>query len=182
MVKLVNYTRSEVKKGHKVLRISSKSVFQDDHYLLPVLEDDALLFSLDEVICSPEALIQDIDSIERQGHALDDDSTPKRVRELHDELLHVQQQFKAYRAAVDETLETRWNNEDAAARSSQDHVHKIKKADRAKNDESDYFTSYSYNGQPFREVWRMELTVTRNPRDNVKGYYSNRRLSRFYIW
>ena len=57
MAKLVNYIRSEVKVGKGKPDVSSKSAFEDDRYLLPTLEDDALLYSLQDVV----------------GHDLDDD-------------------------------------------------------------------------------------------------------------
>lgn len=45
-VKLINYIRSKTKAGIKTLDLSTKNVFDDEQYLLPVLEDDALLYSL----------------------------------------------------------------------------------------------------------------------------------------
>ena len=46
---MVNYIRSEVGKGSTKLDISSKESFADQKYLQPTLEDDALLYSLDEI-------------------------------------------------------------------------------------------------------------------------------------
>jgi protein arginine N-methyltransferase 3 len=46
MMKLVNYIRSEVKAGNLAPNVSNASAFQDQKYLLPVLEDDPLLYSL----------------------------------------------------------------------------------------------------------------------------------------
>ncbi|MCJ1381647.1 hypothetical protein MMC17_004758 [Xylographa soralifera] len=48
-VKLVNYIRAEVLRGTTILEITSKQIFEDDKYLQPVLEDDALLYSLDDL-------------------------------------------------------------------------------------------------------------------------------------
>jgi len=42
----VNYIRSEVKRGNNTPDTSSKQLFEAHEYLQPVLEDDALLFSL----------------------------------------------------------------------------------------------------------------------------------------
>lgn len=48
-IKLVNYVRSSVKDGNTTPDVSSKEKFQDEAYLKPVLEDDALLYSLDDI-------------------------------------------------------------------------------------------------------------------------------------
>ena len=50
VVKLVNYIRSEVKDGVEKPDVSEKSRFEDEQYLLPVLEDDALLWNLHDII------------------------------------------------------------------------------------------------------------------------------------
>ena len=51
MVKLVNFLRSEVKEGRgRPVNLSSTSAFDADLYLQPVLEDDALLYNLEDII------------------------------------------------------------------------------------------------------------------------------------
>ena len=51
MVKLVNYVRRQVQRGQgRSLDLSTSSIFDDDQYLQPVLEDDALLYSLEDII------------------------------------------------------------------------------------------------------------------------------------
>ena len=50
MVKLVNYVRSEVAAGNALPDVSASAAFRDDHYLKPVLDDDALLYSLNDII------------------------------------------------------------------------------------------------------------------------------------
>lgn len=150
LVKLVNYVRSEVQKGNRSLDISSKSVFQDERYLLPVLEDDALLFSLDEVAESSDGPQVDIPTHEVQGQKLDESSTLQSVLGLQEELERLKQQFAAYRKAVDETLEKRWNSEDQDPKDLSNGVEKLRPANVRANGESQYFTSYSYNGQHFQ--------------------------------
>lgn len=49
-IKLVNYIRMTVKNVQRVPTVSSKADFQDDSYLIPTLENDALLYSLEDVI------------------------------------------------------------------------------------------------------------------------------------
>lgn len=151
-IKLVNYTRNEAKKGARTLLIPSRSLFEDDQYLLPVLEDDALLFNLDEAIQSPETAIGNAVHEELQDQVPERDNTLKRVAELEGELQRLQQQFKSYREVVDETLESRWTNEPVDVEISKHKAHKVESAHEPSNNESGYFTSYSYNGQVLRNV------------------------------
>jgi hypothetical protein len=48
-IKLVNYIRSEVLAGKQTPDVSTAAAWSDDKYLQPTLEDDALLFNLDEI-------------------------------------------------------------------------------------------------------------------------------------
>ena len=151
-----------MKKGNKILSIPSKHVFEDDQYLLPALEDDALLFSLEEVTGTPAIPSEDTIDNEAQGRGSPKDSTYKRLTDLHNELDRVQHQFRAYREAVDKTLERRWSNQDSGPRLSEDNAQQFESADRLAKDESHYFTSYSYNGRPLREVKCRELMMRRD--------------------
>ncbi|KAF2170254.1 hypothetical protein M409DRAFT_19857 [Zasmidium cellare ATCC 36951] len=49
-IKLVNYIRSEVKAGKEKPAVDDAKLWEDDKFLQPALADDALLFSLDDVI------------------------------------------------------------------------------------------------------------------------------------
>lgn len=149
LVRLVNYFRSEVRSGNKSIDVSSKSIFEDARFLLPALEDDALLFSLDEIIESSEN--PELDDCQHDGEVQQssDSSTLQRVAELQDELQRLRQQFVAYRKVVDETLEKRWNSEEQASGPLNADYEKEKAANVLAYDESQYFTSYSYNGKPF---------------------------------
>lgn len=137
-IKLVNYIRSQVHSGQNVSQDISKAEFEDDKYLKPVLEDDALLFSLDEL---PE-VTEDVQSANSdKGKAVSGDSEPlaARVIELEEDLRRMQVQFDNYRSTVSQTLDERWN----ASGPSKSSEEKEEKRD----DDSHYFSSYSYNGQ-----------------------------------
>lgn len=49
-IKLVNYVRGSASAGVRVVDTSSPDLWEDERFLQPVLENDALLFSLDELI------------------------------------------------------------------------------------------------------------------------------------
>lgn len=48
-MKLVNYIRSEVLAGTPNPSVADPALWADDRYLRPAIEDDALLFSLDDI-------------------------------------------------------------------------------------------------------------------------------------
>lgn len=48
-LRLINYIRSEVAAGNTKPDCSSPQTWMDDKYMQPVLEDDALLYSIDDL-------------------------------------------------------------------------------------------------------------------------------------
>lgn len=50
----MNYIRSEVQSGKEKPDTSDPALWTDDKYMQPALDDDALLFSLDDIIDIPE--------------------------------------------------------------------------------------------------------------------------------
>ena len=138
-IKLVNYIRTQVHSGHKVTEDVSKEAFEDEKFLKPLLEDDALLFSLDEL---PD-VEQNFSASQDNGKGAERDSGElvSRVSELEEELRMMQTQFDNYRATVKETLDERWNNQDTTEQSSN------AKKEETRDDDSHYFSSYSYNGE-----------------------------------
>ncbi|KAJ5155730.1 protein arginine methyltransferase RmtB [Penicillium capsulatum] len=131
-IKLVNYVRTEVKAGNMSPDVSSKSRFSDDTFLKPALEDDALLYSLDDIT-------------EQGENETQDNNAEARVSQLQEELERLQLQFSEYRSAVQKSMDDQLTKEDekldtAAAMNPSKASHKIQEAD------ADYFTSYAYNG------------------------------------
>jgi len=140
-IKLVNFIRSQVHSGQKISSNISREDFEDDKFLKPVLEDDALLFSLDEL---PEVMedIQGTDAGDTgKGKSGDSGQLIARVSELEEELRRIQLQFDNYRATVSETLDDRWNDKSKDGSSA--------KPEEKRDDDSHYFSSYSYNGKFF---------------------------------
>ena len=119
---------------------------EDDRYLKPVLDDDALIMCLDDL---PEPSAP-------AGDAKQSDVSPedliKRNSELQTELEALAKQFNNYRLAVQQTLDTRWGDDDAGPSSkaasapskAQEPTEKVKDG----NDYSEsYFASYARNGR-----------------------------------
>ena len=126
-IKLINYIRSQVKNGNKQPDLSSKSNFSDDKYLQPTLQDDALLYSLDDVFADNLA----------------DADTGQRLMKrglFESSCYSLQAQFQNYRDDVQRTLSKQLVTDDTVASSSNGELHK-----QSFTADDDYFHSYSYN-------------------------------------
>lgn len=146
MIKMINYIRSEVQKGNEAPDLSAKEAFQEERFLKPVLEQDALLYSLDDIVGpfdqpAPVA-INGID-----GGSPSEDTARNRIAELQEELQCLQKQFSAYRETVDQTLENRWNSEENDQASSRNVLAQSGIKPVPRDDDTHYFSSYSSNGQ-----------------------------------
>jgi protein arginine N-methyltransferase 3 len=130
-IKLVNYIRASVKEGNLTPDVSSSSSFVDDKWLQPVLEDDALLFSLDDLTSGTTEK-----TVEQDGVQLPE----SRVLELEAQLSALHAQFADFRLQVDKTLERRWTETTEAP------IAESWRDTKKLNYEGDYFESYSYNG------------------------------------
>lgn len=138
-IKLINYVRTEVKNGNSTPDLSSKSKFEDDVYLKPVLEDDALLYSLDDLA-------------EEQGEdAVPATETNRQVLELQENLARLQTQFTEYRLAVQKSMDDQLSKEDDKLAESNPQP-SAKAIDRHQDAEDGYFVSYSYNGRISRST------------------------------
>jgi len=122
------------------LPITSTAIFEDDQYLKPVLEDDALLYSFeDDVKCGPQESPED----DREG-------VEAEVASLHEELAHLKSQFAAYRVEVQKALAERLAD-DTTSKPGLDHTPNSTSTGSAagkgvdKDTEAGYFSSYSYN-------------------------------------
>jgi protein arginine N-methyltransferase 3 len=142
-VKLVNFIRSQVHSGHPVSSAISREDFEDERFLKPVLEDDALLINLDD-LPEVQANAQVSVGVTHNGKETSNDSgrLVARVSELEEELRRIQSQFEDYRTTVKQTLDERWNDKSSGEPSRSAGMKKEEKRD----DDSHYFSSYSYNG------------------------------------
>ncbi|CEL07493.1 Putative Protein arginine methyltransferase RmtB [Aspergillus calidoustus] len=132
-IKLVNYIRSEVKAGNLTPDVSSKDKFEDDAYLKPVLEDDALLYSLGDIA-------------DEEAGEVGGTQAERQVIALQEELERLQIQFSEYRLAVQKSLEEQLTKEDEKLASTPDQASAARAAKKTDEVDSDYFSSYSYNG------------------------------------
>lgn len=155
MIKLINYIRSEVVAG-RTPNISTDAGFQHERYLKPVLEDDALLYSLHDIIGEgfdyehngqPEAL-RDCDH-DQGGH------NEHQIRELEDRLRRTRQELdsrkqelEAIRAHFGASLyhEPEESNTYCDKASKKPSAGECKNAVGVGNTDRSYFESYSGHG------------------------------------
>lgn len=138
-IKLVNYIRTEVKNGNNTPDVSSKTKFEDDVYLKPVLEDDALLYSLDD-------LAEDQNEDSAPGS-----ETNRQVLELQENLERLQTQFSEYRLAVQKSMDDQLSKEDEKLAELKPQP-SAKAIDRLQEADDGYFVSYAYNGAHSRPI------------------------------
>lgn len=139
-IRLVNYIRSEIKSGRLVSSNISLTDFEAEEFLKPVLEDDALLFNLDDL---PEIGLERSNANLDYAGASGSTRLLTRVVELEEELRKTQSQFSDYRITVMQTLDERWKESSLGADSNTSNG-EVKEAKC--DDDSHYFSSYSYNG------------------------------------
>ncbi|RDW66146.1 putative histone-arginine methyltransferase CARM1 [Coleophoma cylindrospora] len=159
-IKLVNYVRSQVQDGKPVSSEVTPAELEDEKYLKPVLQDDALLFSLDDLpeVSAGQDAEGNSDSAAGSGQLV------ARVSELEEELRRMQLQFDDYRATVTQTLDERWNEKSATGASAAPEEEK-------RDDDSHYFSSYSYND--IHETMLKDTVRTDAYRDFI---YNNKNL------
>ena len=108
MVKLVNYIRSETREGRRSLDVSTKAIFEDDSYLKPVLDDDPLLYSLEDAIAndgpSPKVLDDGgVFVVPSQTTALKPEKFASKVREYEEQLAATRDTLQASAKQLDLT-------------------------------------------------------------------------------
>ncbi|KAF3491198.1 S-adenosylmethionine-dependent methyltransferase superfamily domain-containing protein [Arthroderma uncinatum] len=134
-IKLVNYIRSEVKNGNTKPDVSSAAAFEDEKYLKPVLEDDALLYSLDDIADS--AAGERLEVTDKLEKATD----PARIKDLENELNNLRGEFAEYKQMVQKALNQSIDDEGESGKKEKD----ASSSRRFEEAEKGYFTSYSYN-------------------------------------
>ncbi|KAI1110134.1 S-adenosyl-L-methionine-dependent methyltransferase [Nemania sp. NC0429] len=166
-VKLVNFIRQRVHEGLPVSENISLADIDDDAYLKPVLDDDAVIIGLFDL---PELPVPDAIVSAQSGDtaALVNDLL-KRNSELQEQLASVMLQHENYRAAVSKTLDERWGETGA-----DDTADKGKGKDGAgeKEDDSKYYWE-SYAGVDIHETMLKDAVRTDAYRDFI---YNNKHL------
>ncbi|KAI5456267.1 S-adenosyl-L-methionine-dependent methyltransferase [Mariannaea sp. PMI_226] len=156
-VKLVNFVRHQAKQNLPIPAEISLADFDDEKFLQPVLENDALIFSLDELLevtDSPEANLT-VKGLDVQTNS----QLSSRNQELQEELEKVRGQFANYRLAVEKTLDDRWGDDSEPVPS------------KKKDDSAYYFESYA--AHEIHETMLKDVVRTDAYRDFI---YNNKHI------
>ncbi|KAK7462145.1 hypothetical protein VKT23_007748 [Stygiomarasmius scandens] len=134
-VRLVNWIRKTKPTPETVIGLTgSEDFFKSDEFLVPVIENDALL----QYTPPTDTWSDDSDA------DLDDSSPSARIRFLEMRLAQVQRDFKEYRGMVRDRMNLREVFDEAKElEDSKDKVEDKRKEKR--DDDSHYFESYGYN-------------------------------------
>ncbi|KAI1213676.1 S-adenosyl-L-methionine-dependent methyltransferase [Annulohypoxylon truncatum] len=173
-IKLVNFIRQRVHEGLPVTEDITWSAIDQEQYLKPVLDDDAVILALDEL---PELTPAGAGTTTAQGggdNAVLVDDLLKRNSDLQEELERVKAQFDSYRVAVQQTLDERWGDVDQAEAESAAAAAKAGKGKgvEKKVDESQYYWD-SYAGVEIHETMLKDAVRTDAYRDFI---YNNKHL------
>ena len=162
-IKLVNFIRTQAKTGTTKPELSSVDWLQGGKYLQPVLEDDALLFCLDDLLEDGEGSGDNTQTIPidpSQDKA--PENSAAKVQELEHHLARVQSEFAEYRKEVEATLEKRWEENEPITTKSAD-----SKLEAAADKDKDYFDSYSYNGKLQKYLCSGYADISRHSRNHA---------------
>lgn len=139
LIKLVNYVRSEVQAQRSINSAAIEPAsFADDKYLLPVLEDDAVLFSLGDLV-EDDADENTSESTALAGASNSENAT---VSELEAKLARAQEMIAELRMTSARILD---EADAAPATTGQQANRKEKALAEQRENDSLYFKSYAYN-------------------------------------
>ncbi|KAJ8112148.1 hypothetical protein ONZ43_g5457 [Nemania bipapillata] len=173
-VRLVNFIRQRVHEGLPVNENITLADIDDDAYLKPVLDDDAVIIGLYDL---PELPVPDaILSAQSSDTAALVNDLLKRNTELQEQLASVMLQHENYRAAVSKTLDERWGetgaDDNAGKADGVAGKGKGKDGVEEKEDESKYYWE-SYAGVDIHETMLKDTVRTDAYRDFI---YNNKHL------
>lgn len=170
MIKLINYVRCQVVQGLFRPDLLPKNFLEGDEYLKPVMEDDALLYSIDDIF----------DYCEQQDKSLPNGSAEPRLS--HDEVQDLLRQNKQlreqaiyYRSALQKTylenLELKERPLPPLSEQGNSHEAVANLTGDVTGDDSHYFSSYAYND--VHELMLQDTVRTDAYRDFI---YDNKHL------
>ncbi|KAK3304498.1 S-adenosyl-L-methionine-dependent methyltransferase [Chaetomium strumarium] len=186
-VRLINFVRRSVKEDVALPAEITASHLDDDKLLIPVLEDDALIFCLDELpepepesglekgrdALTPAQAQTQAQTQAGNGEGPLVDELLQKNAQLQAELEQLAKQFTNYRLAVEQTLDKRWGVDEGSEKgaSSSQKNQEEKKEEKKKDDSAYYFESYASND--IHETMLKDTVRTEAYRDFI---YSNKHL------
>jgi protein arginine N-methyltransferase 3 len=149
--------RRSAKEGAALPKDITADLLADDKLLIPVLEDDALIFCLDDLpepaaqgqqqSSSTEAKGKEAQAANGEGGPAVDDLLQKNAQ-LQTELEQLSKQFTNYRLAVESTLDKRWGVDDESQKAESSGKTTVEPAPKQRDESAYYFESYAHIGKP----------------------------------
>ncbi|KAK4040558.1 S-adenosyl-L-methionine-dependent methyltransferase [Parachaetomium inaequale] len=174
-VRLINLVRGSVKEGAALPEQITAGHLADDKLLIPVLEDDALIFCLDDLPQPKKAGQQGAGAetakeTQAGGEGPVVDELLQKNARLQAELEQLAQQFTNYRLAVEQTLDKRWGVDEESDKAEASSKAAATPAPKKKDDSAYYFESYDHN---IHETMIKDAVRTNAYRDFI---YANKPL------
>ncbi|GAB1313120.1 Ribosomal protein arginine N-methyltransferase rmt3 [Madurella fahalii] len=172
-VKLINFVRRSMKEGVQLPDEITAGHLYDEALLKPVLEDDALIFCLDELPKPGKSggagdKGKSVQNGKAEEGPLVDELLQKNAQ-LQAELEQLAKQFNNYRLAVQQTLDKRWgtDEENENDESSAKAAGAAASTGEKKDDSTYYFESYAHND--IHETMLKDTVRTDAYRDFIYG-------------
>ncbi|KAL8735263.1 MAG: hypothetical protein Q9181_002875 [Wetmoreana brouardii] len=143
MIKLINFVRAEVAQGRLRPNVMPANFLEGDRHLKPVIDDDALLYSVDEIFDVIKSQTNPLTNVPIQARM-----TQEEVQDMAKECNELREQVVYYRSALQKTyLENLELQERNFNEPSEQDVINGTTATSAREIENDshYFSSYGYN-------------------------------------
>ncbi|PHH51466.1 Protein arginine N-methyltransferase 3 [Ceratocystis fimbriata CBS 114723] len=167
-VKLSNYVRLKAQEGNATLGNISVDDLNDDIYLKPVLDNDGLLMSLDEILDEDDEANAELNTSPPSDIPVA--QLLKKNALLEEQLGKLTEQFASFRQTVAETLDKRWG--DDVTSENPDKTKNVKSGPAIPQSiDNNYFESYA--GYDIHETMLKDTVRTEAYRDFV---YSNKQI------
>ncbi|KAL8998559.1 MAG: hypothetical protein Q9169_002399 [Polycauliona sp. 2 TL-2023] len=142
MIKLINYVREQVSRGHLRPDVSPEVYLDGDRYMKPFLDDDALLYSIDDIFDLVQQTTRS--SANEPKQKLSDED----VQELLKQNDQLREQVKYYRNAYQEAYLENLDLKERKGSEPQDHspnhsTHGVRR--KTKDHDTHYFSSYDHS-------------------------------------
>lgn len=149
--------RAEANAGNALPKVWTTALFEDERYLKPTMEDDAVLYSLDDI---DEAAFDT---------ATAPDAGEQELQELRERLAQIQIQFAAYREEVQVSFQKHINNmKDTPASQPNDAGTQETSSSAQEDQDTGYFHSYASN--PIHETMLKDTIRTAAYRDFIYNH------------
>ena len=132
----MNYVRSEVENGNSKLDVSSKELFTDSRYLKPTLDDDAVLYNIEEL----DGAMSNIDDALQPTTTTGRTDLEERIRKLEDTLVELTKRSHESYEAMEEEVGPKSGSEKQETRDREEQQRVAKTLDDG------YFQTYSGKG------------------------------------